>query len=258
MNDVINAATGGNGTIEENEIFDAYHTTGIDYQVRDTSTAGTITMQRNRIYTTEGFTADSTGIFVLKDAGASLTKVKILYNLFYRLTGIAIQIKDGVVTDIYNNTGWQNARVAQVSSYFIDGTSVVTIKNNIEIDADPDNGVRANIEIVDTTNKVLDNNLWWQPTDRRTTRIGSTNYSQTQFATYQSAISPQEQNSLSVDPLFVDTANRDFRLQSGSPCVDAGTDVSLTTDFAGRSVPQQSEVDIGAIEFVGPLALVVV
>ena len=48
-----------------------------------------------------------------------------------------------------------------------------------------------------------------------------------------------------------------FRLKSDSPAIDAGTNVSLTSDCAGNSVPQGSAPDIGAYEHI-PLTVSVV
>ncbi len=55
------------------------------------------------------------------------------------------------------------------------------------------------------------------------------------------------QNNITTDPLFVSAT--DFHLQAGSPCINAGTNVSLTSDFAGHRVPQNDTVDIGAYEY---------
>ncbi|MEQ8547470.1 MAG: hypothetical protein RIC03_06150 [Cyclobacteriaceae bacterium] len=49
---------------------------------------------------------------------------------------------------------------------------------------------------------------------------------------------PADINSLNVDPLFLDPANGDFHLQSGSPCIDAGAgtaaiDLDLTPNDLG-------------------------
>lgn len=49
----------------------------------------------------------------------------------------------------------------------------------------------------------------------------------------------------STDPLFRSTSS--FRLRKNSPAINAGTDVSLTTDYAGFSIV--GTPDIGAYEF---------
>jgi parallel beta-helix repeat protein len=57
-------------------------------------------------------------------------------------------------------------------------------------------------------------------------------------------------NNLTSNPRFVDAANGDFRLQSGSPAIDAGQTLSdIQDDFAGLPRPQGAGYDIGAYEF---------
>jgi hypothetical protein len=53
------------------------------------------------------------------------------------------------------------------------------------------------------------------------------------------------------NPLFVDPANNNFHLQSGSPAKDAGYNTSSTVvrDFDGIPRPQGPAVDIGAFEY---------
>jgi hypothetical protein len=54
-------------------------------------------------------------------------------------------------------------------------------------------------------------------------------------------------NNIAANPLF--KSNETFRLRPTSPCVDAGTDVGLTTDYWGHRVPQNGTPDIGACEY---------
>ena len=61
-------------------------------------------------------------------------------------------------------------------------------------------------------------------------------------------------NSISSDPLFVSTVTPDFHLQSTSPAINVGTNVSLTSDYAGVSVPRGAGYEIGAYEYPVPLA----
>ena len=62
-----------------------------------------------------------------------------------------------------------------------------------------------------------------------------------------------EPGDLSLDPLFVAPSSRDFNLQAGSPGIDAGTDLGVTTDRLGRVRPYGSAPDIGAHEHVRAL-----
>jgi len=65
------------------------------------------------------------------------------------------------------------------------------------------------------------------------------------LAAYAAAKS-QDANSISADPLMTDPSNDDFTLQVGSPCINAGTNVGLTEDYAGNIVGALP--DIGAYE----------
>jgi len=56
-------------------------------------------------------------------------------------------------------------------------------------------------------------------------------------------------SNIGVDPLMTDPANDNFKLNPHSPCINAGTDVSLTEDYEGNAVPQGSAPDIGAYEY---------
>jgi IPT/TIG domain len=57
-------------------------------------------------------------------------------------------------------------------------------------------------------------------------------------------------SNISSNPLFVNAAAKNFRLQSGSPAIDAGTPISnLLTDMDGIHRPQAKGYDVGAFEY---------
>jgi hypothetical protein len=55
-------------------------------------------------------------------------------------------------------------------------------------------------------------------------------------------------HSITSNPLFVNAAAGDFHLQAGSPCINVGANLGLTTDKDGNAVPQGGTPDIGAYE----------
>ena len=52
-----------------------------------------------------------------------------------------------------------------------------------------------------------------------------------------------------TDPLFVDPANDNYHLLPGSPALEAGTDVNVTSDLDGQ--PRNNPPSIGAYEQIG-------
>jgi len=66
------------------------------------------------------------------------------------------------------------------------------------------------------------------------------------FAEWKIYAGVSETNSQESDPLMIDPANDNFKLNPHSPCVNAGTDVSLTDDYEGLKI--RHAPDIGAHE----------
>jgi len=56
-----------------------------------------------------------------------------------------------------------------------------------------------------------------------------------------------DSHSITSNPQFLDAANGDFRLNTGSPCIKAGTNVGLSTDYFGNKF--RSTPSMGAIEY---------
>jgi PKD repeat protein len=62
------------------------------------------------------------------------------------------------------------------------------------------------------------------------------------------------QNNISMDPLLIDVANRDFHLKDSSSCINAGLLVpGMDKDFDGNDIPYGKSPDIGAYEYTGTL-----
>ncbi len=150
-------------------------------------------------------------------------------------------------TYIYNNTfvGMEIGVISYQNNFYdptTTGEGAVVVKNNIFSEVsdsyirvsggtDEYGGMQAFTEI--------NNNLYFSH-GSPTFKWGTKTFN---FADWQT-ISGQDANSVTGDPLFV--GNGDYSLQSGSPAINAGTDVGLTYDI--NSNPIVGAPDIGAYE----------
>jgi parallel beta-helix repeat protein len=175
------------------------------------------------------------GIWTVYEINSSIN-----YNIIYgNSSGIVLSAWDGGT--VYNNTIYNNDNYnIQVATYSGSGASV-SIRNNImDTSSTKDYG----IYVLDAAvgHYTSDYNVVNETYFGRLQTGGA--YSLADWRTNTS----QDSNSQLADPLFTSAGTGDFTLAVGSPAIDAGTDVSLTTDYAGNPVPYNTIPDIGAYE----------
>jgi hypothetical protein len=164
----------------------------------------------------------------LRIAGAYTSNNLIHNNIFYNCSsGIGIgytypSAGPATNTKVYNNVFYR------VSNYhiWVDKTNVDS-RNNIHLRG-TDNGVA--IYNYGGGSWTIRNNC---------------------FGTSATAGSPGTGSSPVIgNPQFVNPANYDFHLQSGSPCINKGMNVGISHDIDGTSIFQGSAPDIGAYEYI--------
>jgi hypothetical protein len=158
--------------------------------------------------------------------GDDPVRPRIENNLIYSNTGAGIQTdaKHGE-TDLFaiNNTVYYNGGHGIA---FNRSALLARLTNNIVAD----NGGYGLVCGTDEHPLAFHNDLWLN---------AAGNYS---------VCTPAETD-ISADPLLLDPPAGDFRLDFGSPCIDAGTSTDApATDFDGITRPQGGGVDIGAHE----------
>ena len=107
------------------------------------------------------------------------------------------------------------------------------------------------------------NNIIVEPAGQSIVYLGTPTSTVIDYNCYYTGFGPTPgANSIFANPLFVSVAGLDFRLQSNSPCVDAGSPATPPGfDLNGVSVPLDGDgdatprADIGAYEFLVPTAI---
>ena len=169
---------------------------------------------------------------------------------------------DGV--QIYNNTSYWNPQLANdaelIVSATFSGSNPNFYKNNIVYSTQSE--LEINIDSI-STSMAIDYNLYYTTSGTLFWRYNGTSYST--FASYKSA-SSKDAHSLNSNPNLNSPTYHSagfpitpFTLNSGSPAIDAGTNVCSgisgcsmgTRDFFGNPIPQGAGFDIGAHEYSG-------
>jgi parallel beta-helix repeat protein len=168
------------------------------------------------------------GIRVGAEEGGNVSNVKIYNNVLYNIaqSGIILANWTGSGSEpkfsnisIYNNTTY-NTGVKGGGGINIQGSqnSGLTIRNNILSKS-------KSFNIQSSSGATISNNLF---------DGGSTNGTST----------------VAGNPLFINAAGNNFRLQSTSMAINAGTSTGAPTiDFDLQARPQGGQVDIGAFEY---------
>lgn len=181
------------------------------------------------------------------------TGFKIYGNIIVNPEGSGISSNNKDLVEVYNNVvcgGEFGLRFA-----VLDAPLTAKVYNNIIVDpkysaffveADPN---------LPWSEVSWDHNIYWSSVGQminfetvRTPKLG--------FKLHEDILG-WDMNSIVADPRFVSLLRllpEDFRLQAGSPAIDAGEDVGLARDFDGNPVPWGLAPDIGAYEYTSPMA----
>ncbi|MCK9378622.1 MAG: fibronectin type III domain-containing protein [Candidatus Moranbacteria bacterium] len=169
-------------------------------------------------------------------------------NLIYENDNTCFAFIGGTTLHAYNNTCINNGVIGgSRSSIWTDNdTGTVDLQNNIIY-----GGLPYSIFANDATalGTILSSYNLYYP-DVAATAFSTTNGGTTKQADLVAwkTASLQDANSIQNNPLFVSSS--DYYLQSDSPAIDAGTDLSITSDLDGN--PIYGLPDIGAYEYQPP------
>lgn len=125
----------------------------------------------------------------------------------------------------------------------VDVDCILIVKNNIFYNSTTHH-IRVKSGWVASATIDIDDNLYYDDVGTKLEWNG-TEYN---FANWKTNSGQDGSSPNPADPVFV--GGGDYHLQSGSPARNAGTNVGLSVDYDGVSVPQETNPAIGAYEYV--------
>lgn len=174
-------------------------------------------------------------------------QINIYYNQLFNCAGYGIDIarpQASGQSSILNNS-LLNCGTLPIVEEAIPGAAILiyggdnlSIKNNIASGA-------CNLfayDLAASGNNTWDYNDYYNANSGSVFKWGAT------LQTWATWSASRDVHSIISNPIFVSTSIPELQLQSGSPCIKAGTNVGLTSDYAGNPVP--STPDMGAYEFI--------
>lgn len=217
---------------------------------------GTVTVKNTVI--TGNWTGSAGTVFVYQDGDATISNCVFSENQAIQGAGVYVQGTATIADCLITN----NASYSQGGGMYIGPNAIATIANNTLVGNSASNGEGAGL-FVDGTATVANNIV-----ANNDTGIGSASASLTLRNNdvygnfdwdYKGIADPTgTDGNISADPLFVD--EEDMHLQSGSPCIDTGSDgliLTGATDLDGNPRIRGPHVDIGAYETVGTVPFTV-
>ncbi|MFB3787126.1 MAG: right-handed parallel beta-helix repeat-containing protein [bacterium] len=175
---------------------------------------------------------------------------QIYYNQINEnhINGIAVDGNSANTLKIFNNTIYNNGY--GILFYYSEPKALIEVMNNILWGATlvPEKRVIFQKDYTSDANILLDYNCYWGDENEYLLYWGGALYARNQFKTYQEKAA-NDLNSICADPLFLNVSERNFMLQSTSPCVNRGVDLGIQEGLMNVNVPNDSRVDIGAWEY---------
>jgi hypothetical protein len=195
-------------------------------------------------------------VFMHNGTGVHLDRNSIVDASVFLKNTYGVDVLDDIT--ITNLLAYQNTcgiRIYPAYNYMVAHIDNCTIDNNTYGIADVATGNHLTFYI---NNSILTNNNYGIYSNN-TFSSAYINYSDLwNNSTPYSGISPSLSDTIAINPLYIDTTF-DYSLSSGSPAIDAGENVSISTDLIGTVRPQNGdginglEYDMGAYEMPGTL-----